>query len=349
MDSASCPSDPSDEVDTAVARDLHSLPRLSDRWSHVYFEHGRLEKDQEALVFLDAQGGVSRIPLDQFATILLGPGTILTHAAARMLADNNTLVVWTGEGGVRLYAHSTGGTHSSSRLLAQAAAWADPTRRLAVIRRLYAKRFAEVIPAGTTLESIRAMEGNRVRNLYRAEAARTGVTWRGRNYDQSAWGNADPVNRALSAANACLYGLCHAAILSAGYSAAIGFIHTGKQLSFVYDIADLYKSRLTVPLAFDLVAGGDDQEIERRARIRCRDEFHRHQLLERLLPDIAEVLDVGDAAGEVPAEFEGTAESLAGGGSIGGLPGESELPDPRDPVADGDPPEPRGILGPDLE
>lgn len=332
-----------------MPRDLHSLPRLSDRWSHVYFEHGRLEKDQEALVFLDAKGGVSRIPLDQFATILLGPGTMLTHAAARMLADNNTMVVWSGEEGVRLYSHSTGGTHSASRLLAQAAAWADQGKRLAVIRRMYAKRFLEIIPAGTTLESIRAMEGNRVRNLYRSESARTGVPWSGRNYDQSSWHKADPVNRALSAANSCLYGICHAAILSAGYSAAIGFIHTGKQLSFVYDIADLYKSQLTVPLAFDMVAAGDVSEIERRTRIRCRDEFHRQQLLERVLPDIAEVLDVGDVAGEVPGELAGTAESLAGGGSIGGLPGESELPDPGDPVADSDPPEPRGLLGPDME
>ena len=332
-----------------MPRDLHSLPRLSDRWSHVYFEHGRLEKDLEALVFLDANGGASRVPLDQFAAVLLGPGTLLTHAAARMLADNNTLVIWTGEEGVRLYSHSTGGTHSSSRLLAQAAAWADPAKRLAVIRRMYVKRFLEVIPSGTTLESIRAMEGNRVRNLYRAESARTGVPWTGRNYDQAAWQHADPINRALSAANSCLYGLCHAAILAAGYSAAIGFIHTGKLLSFVYDIADLYKSDLTVPLAFDLVAAEGVVDIERRARIRCRDEFHRQRLLERVLPDIAEVLDVGDAAGEVPGELEGTAQSLAGGGSVGGLPGESQLPDPGDPVEDRDPPKPRGLLGPDME
>lgn len=332
-----------------MARDLHSLPRLSDRWSHVYLEHGRLEKEHEALAFLDAKGGVSRIPLDQFATILLGPGTTLTHAAARMLADNNTLLIWSGEEGVRLYSYSTGGTHSSTRLLAQAAAWADANRRLAVIRRMYAKRFLEMIPPGTTLESIRAMEGNRVRSLYRAESARTGVTWSGRNYDQSSWQRADPVNRALSAANSCLYGICHAAILTAGYTPAIGFIHTGKQLSFVYDIADLYKSQITVPLAFDLVAEGDVAEIERRIRIRCRDEFYRQRLMERVLPDIAEVLDVGDVAGEVSDELAGTAESLAGGGSIGGLPGESKLPDPGDLVADSDPPEPRGLHGPDLE
>ncbi|MBL8754836.1 MAG: type I-E CRISPR-associated endonuclease Cas1 [Planctomycetes bacterium] len=332
-----------------MPRDLHALPRLSDRWSHLYLEHGRLEKEHEALVFLDAKGGSSRLPLDQFATILLGPGTTLTHAAARMLADNNTLLLWSGEEGVRFYSYGTGGTHSASRLLTQAAAWAAPDRRLAVIRRMYAKRFPEIIPAGTTLESIRAMEGNRVRNLYRSEAARTGVTWTGRNYDQASWHRADPINRALSAANSCLYGICHAAILTGGYSPAIGFIHTGKQLSFVYDVADLYKAAITVPMAFDIVATGQHEELERRVRMRCRDEFYRQRLLERVLPDIAEVLDAGDAGGEIPDELAGTAESLAGGGSIGGLPGESQLPDPGDPVENGDPPEPRRILDPDME
>jgi CRISPR-associated protein Cas1 len=214
---------------------------------------------------------------------------------------------------------------------------------------MYAKRFPEIIPAGTTLESVRAMEGNRVRNLYRAESVRTGVAWSGRNYDHTSWERADPVNRALSAANACMYGICHAAILAAGYSPAVGFIHTGKQLSFVYDIADIYKAEITIPLAFELVAEGDEKDLERRARMRCRDAFHRTRLLEKILPDIREVLDVGDDGGEVAGELEGTVESLASGGSIGGLPGESKLPDSRDPLDNGDPPKSRGVLDSDLE
>jgi len=123
--------------------------------------------------------------------------------------------------------------------------WANPKQRLAVIARMYRKRFVEDIPPRTSLETIRAMEGHRVRACYEREAARLGVEWKGRNYDQSSWDRADLLNRALSAANSCLYGICHAAILSAGYSPSIGFVHTGKQLSFVYDIADLYKTELT--------------------------------------------------------------------------------------------------------
>jgi CRISPR-associated protein Cas1 len=332
-----------------MPRDLHALPRLSDRWSHLYLEHGRLQKTKEGLGFVDPQGGMTAVPLDQFAVILLGPGTTLTHAAARMLADNNTLVGWSGEPGVRLYAYGTGGTHSAARLLRQAEAWADPERRLAVIARMYRKRFVEEIPPRTSLETIRAMEGHRVRSCYEREAARLGVEWRGRNYDQSSWDRADPLNRALSAANSCLYGICHAAILSAGYSPSIGFIHTGKQLSFVYDIADLYKTELTIPCAFETVAEGAE-DVERRVRMRARDLFHEQRLLPRILPDISEVLDVAHGAAELPGELEGVAVSLADRGAVGGLPGESELPDSGRSVGqDGPASEEPRVRDPDLE
>lgn len=332
-----------------MPRDLHELPRFADRWSHLYLEHGRLEKRDEGLGFFDAAGGRTQVPLDQIAVILLGPGTTITHAASRLLSRNNTLVCWTGESGVRLYAYGTGGTHSSARLLRQAAAWAKERSRLAVIFRMYLKRFEESIPSGTTLEQIRGMEGHRVRSAYEREARRVGLEWKGRSYDQSSWSRADPLNRALSVANACLYGLCHAAILSAGYSPAIGFVHVGKQLSFVYDVADLYKTEISVPIAFGVVAEGTEH-IERRVRIRSRDAFHQRQLMRRILPDIAEVLDVGDDARESADEFEGTAVSLADRGEIGGLPGESKLTDPGPPLGqDGSPPDEPRLRPPDME
>jgi CRISP-associated protein Cas1 len=332
-----------------MPRDLHALPRLSDRWSHLYLERGRLQKTREGLGFVDPQGGITSVPLDQFAIVLLGPGTTLTHAAVRMLADNNTLVCWTGEQGVRLYAHGTGGTHGAARLLRQAEAWANAERRLAVIARMYRKRFVEEIPVGTTIETIRAMEGYRVRSCYGREAARVGVDWKGRDYDQGSWERADPLNRALSAANSCLYGICHAAILSAGYSPSIGFVHTGKQLSFVYDIADLYKTELTIPCAFETVAEGTD-DVERRVRMRSRDLFHERHLLRRILPDISEVLDVTDGTREIPGELEGLAVSLADRGEVGGLPGESELPDSGRTLGQDRPaPEEPRVRDPDLE
>jgi len=150
---------------------------------------------------------------------------------------------------------------------------------------MYRMRFAEDIPEDVTVEQLRGMEGSRVRTAYAKMSQETGISWSGRSYDRGSWKSADPVNRALSAANSCLYGLCHAAILSAGYSPAIGFIHTGKQLSFVYDIADLYKVDLTIPLAFRMAAQNPPQ-LERSVRLACRDIFKESKLVERIIPDI---------------------------------------------------------------
>ena len=110
------------------------------------------------------------------------------------------------------------------------------------------------------------------------------------------------MNRALSAANSCLYGVCHAAILSIGYSPALGFIHTGKQLSFVYDIADLYKVELTIPLAFRTTAE-NPQDLERHVRLQCRDVFRESRLIQRIIPDIRQALgDGGEEEEFVPDE-----------------------------------------------
>jgi CRISP-associated protein Cas1 len=206
--------------------------------------------------------------------------------------------------------------------------------RMQVIRRMYEKRFPDKLPADVNIEQVRAMEGARVRKAYQEISAATGMTWTARDYTQDSWANADPANRALSAANSCLYGICHAAILSAGYSPAIGFIHVGKMLSFVYDIADLYKTELTVPLAFNVVKEGVG-EIERRVRIKCRDMFHESRLMQRILPDIAEVLDAGDDLGESPGELEGRIITLADRAAVGRIPWESEREGEGRTVADG--------------
>jgi CRISPR-associated protein Cas1 len=304
---------------------LHILPKFSDRWSHLYLERGRLDKKDASLAFHTEEGEV-HIPIDQLGLLMLGPGTTVTHRAIQALAENNCMVCWLGEYGVRLYAHSTGGTHFSRRLLHQARLFCDPDSRIAVIRRMYQKRFSDILDESFTLEQIRGMEGARVRKSYQEASEIFGVPWSGRNYDQEDWDLADSVNRALSAANSCLYGICHAAIVSTGYSPAIGFIHTGKMLSFVYDIADLYKTELTIPIAFE-IAKDNDFNIERNTRIACRNSFHEKRLMEKIIPDIAEVLDASHDLGEIPGELEGKIVTLADRAKVGSVPWEPEHED----------------------
>jgi CRISPR-associated protein Cas1 len=162
-----------------------------------------------------------------------------------------------------------------------------------------------------------------VRQAYQTLAAEFGITWEGRDYNQDNWTHATAANRALSAANACLYGVSHAAIVAAGYSAALGFIHTGKLLSFVYDVADFYKTETTVRVAFRLAATVGEG-LERAVRMECRKAFHEYRLMDRILPDIAEVLGAADDHGEAPEELEGRAVALADGDPPGSVPGEPE-------------------------
>lgn len=265
-------------------RDLHILPKVRDGLSFIYLEHGRIDREDSAIAFHDAMG-ITPIPVAALAVLMLGPGTTVTHAAIRALADNGCLVLWCGEQAIRTYAVGIGETRSATRLLRQARLASAPDTRMRVVRRMYTMRFAQAPDETLTLQQIRGMEGIRVRESYAKASRMFGVPWQGRNYDRRDWHNSDPANRALSAANSCLYGLCHAAIVSAGYAPALGFIHTGKMLSFVYDIADLYKTEIALPAAFAAAAqGGDD--LERRTRLQCRDLFARQRLLECILPDI---------------------------------------------------------------
>ncbi|MEN6519703.1 MAG: type I-E CRISPR-associated endonuclease Cas1e [Armatimonadota bacterium] len=274
-------------------KDLHLLPKIKDSLSFLYVEHAKIDKHDQAIAIHDADS-MTPVPVASLAVLMLGPGTTITHAAINALADNNCLVIWCGEENVRFYACGIGGTRSANRLLRQARLASSETSRLQVVKRMYRMRFEEEIPEETTVDALRGMEGARVRQAYSRLSAETGVDWNGRNYDRQNWQAADVINRAISAANSCLYGLCHAAILSAGYSPAIGFIHTGKQLSFVYDIADLYKVDFTVPLAFKMAADPPAQ-LERSVRLACRDAFKEMKLVSRIIPDIKLVLgEVGD-------------------------------------------------------
>jgi len=269
--------------------DLHQLPKIRDRLSYLYLEHGRLDRDEKSVAFWTEEGKAA-IPVASLSLLMLGPGTRVTHGAIMALADNSCSVLWCGEEGVRFYCWGTGGTRSSAGLLHQARVWADMDSRLAVVKLMYEMRFqGEPLPDGLTLEQLRGREGLRVRNAYAEWSRSTGVEWSGRYYDRGDWGHASPVNKALSCANSCLYGVCHAAIVATGYSPALGFIHTGKQLSFVYDIADLYKMDITVPVAFECAADGE-KDLERRVRIRCRDLFRDRRLLESVVPDIRNAL-----------------------------------------------------------
>jgi CRISP-associated protein Cas1 len=227
---------------------------------------------------------------------MLEPGVRLSHRAAHLAAKTGTLLVWVGEGGVRLYSAGQPGGARSDKLLYQAKLALSEQPRLKVVREMYRRRFQEEPPANRSVDQLRGIEGARVKKTYELLAKRYGVAWKGRRYDADDWDDSDLPNKCLSAATACLYGVTEAAVLAAGYAPAIGFIHHGKPLSFVYDIADIYKFDTVVPVAFQ-VAAKEPANPERAVRIACRDSFRETHLLSKIIPDIEEILAAG---GETP-------------------------------------------------
>jgi CRISPR-associated protein Cas1 len=322
--------------------DLHLLPKVRDALSYLYVEHARIDRHEKSIAVWDERGHVP-VPSASLALLMLGPGTTITHSAIQALADNNCLVIWCGEENVRFYAFGTGGTRSATALLHQARLVSDEGTRLEVVKRMYRMRFSDWPGDDLTIEQLRGMEGARVRKLYAEASAQWNVPWDGRVFDRQNWGMADTVNRALSCANSCLYGLCHAAILATGYSPGLGFIHTGKQLSFVYDIADLYKAEVTIPVAFE-IASQEPVGIERATRLRCRDRFRETRLLARIVPDIQKLLGVKDLPlddGINPLDVEKAqpgslwAPTAQGGSVAGGISygaSETVAPEPSPPV-----------------
>jgi len=274
-------------------RDLHELPKLRDGLSYLYLEHCIVDRKYQAVEAIDKEGR-TLIPAAALAVLLLGPGTSITHAAVKTLSENGCSILWTGEGTVHLYAQGQGETRKAYHLLKQAELVSHPEKRIQVVLRMYEYRFKEKLAPDLTIEQVRGYEGVRVRKAY-AKASRTyGVHWSGRKYDRSDWNAADPINRALSTANAALNGVCHAAIVSGGYSPGLGFVHTGKQLSFVYDIADLYKTNLTVPIAFYVTSLKTDN-LEKEVRRTCRNAFRKAKILERVLTDVEQLLDLSQS------------------------------------------------------
>lgn len=270
---------------------------LRDRASLVFVEKAQLDVQDGAFVAVNADGTRTHIPVGGLACLMLEPGARISHAAVALAARAGTLVVWVGEAGVRLYSAGQPGGARADKLLWQASIALDPAARLRVVRRMYADRFGEAAPERRSIDQLRGIEGQRVRRAYELLARQHGVTWKRRAYDVDDWDASDVPNRCLSAATACLHGLAEAAILAAGYAPAIGFLHSGKPLSFVYDVADLWKLDTVVPEAFRVAGlaarGRLDMAPERAVRLACRDTFRRSGLLSKIIPRIEEILSAG--------------------------------------------------------
>lgn len=272
--------------------ELTELPRIEDRVSFIYVEHAKINRQDGALTVMDSKG-IVRIPAAIIGILLLGPGTDISHRAVELLGDTGTSIIWVGERGVRFYANGRPLAHSTKYLEKQAVLFSNRNTRLLVARKMYQIRFPGEDVMKLTMQQLRGREGARIRNIYRQEAKRYEIDWTKRDYDPNNYEDGSPVNKALSAANVALYGICHSVIIALGMSPGLGFVHTGHDKSFVYDIADLYKAEYTIPLAFKLASEvTEDEDIGRLARLRLRDKCVDGKLMKKIVRDLQYLMEI---------------------------------------------------------
>ena len=264
--------------------ELQALPHIRDRMSFLYLEHCLVNRQDGAITVTDARGTV-HVPAAALSVLMLGPGTNVSHRAMELVGDAGATTVWVGEHGVRYYAHGRPLTHSSRLLTRQATLVSNVRLRVAVARKMYQMRFPGEDVSALTMQQLRGREGSRIRAVYRNISRETGVPWNGREYNPDNFSDGDPVNQALSAAHACLYGVVHSVIVALGCAPGLGFVHTGHERSFVYDVADLYKADITIPIAFE-VAAEPQQDIGGATRRKVRDAIASGHILEQTVRDI---------------------------------------------------------------
>jgi len=279
---------------------LKPIP-IKDRNSMIFVGMGQIDVKDGAFVVIDKNGERMHIAVGSLACIMLEPGTRVSHAAIKLASVCGTLLIWVGEAGVRLYSAGQPGGARSDKLLYQAKLTLDGDLRLKVVRKMFEIRFGDEAPQRRSVDQLRGIEGARVKKTYQLLAKQYGVEWHGRRYDPKNWNKGDTINQCISAATSCLYGITEAAILAAGYAPAIGFVHTGKPLSFVYDIADILKFETVVPVAFQ-IAAKKTYAPDRDVRIACREVFRKTKILKRLIPLIEEVLSAGEIQPPEPYE-----------------------------------------------
>lgn len=242
----------------------------------------------------DLAPGEYLIPFQTVSVILLGPGTTVSHDALRLLARHGTGLVMTGEGGVRMYASMPFGPDDSALARKQARLWADPEKRIDLVRRMYAWRLGEVLPHAD-LDTLRGIEGARMRETYKMLARRFSIEWDGRRYDRSRPDSNDAPNQAINHAATAVEAAAMVAVAAVGAMPQLGFIHEDSGISLCLDIADLYRDSMTLPVAFAAVRdfraknGNLNSDLEPAVRRLAGRMFRKEKLVSQMIERIKEL------------------------------------------------------------
>lgn len=268
----------------------------ADRHGLIWLERGELCVIDGCLNFMAGKDSLTphilQVPHQAVSMILLGPGSSVTHDALRLLARHGTLMAAVGVDGVRTYTAPPLMPDRSDVARRQAELWGSPRRRISVARHMYALRLGEVLPH-RDLDTLRGIEGARVKTIYRLMADKYGIEWNGRHYDRSNPNATDTPNQAINHAATAVQAAAAIAVQSLAAIPQLGFIHEDSGQAFVLDIADLYRDTVTLQIAFSVaknVAAGDDTTIDRLVRQEASAVFRKQSVISSMIDKIKLVL-----------------------------------------------------------
>jgi len=270
--------------------DRAHIPQKS-RNGLVYVQFARLAIDNGSLVIVhDEADEVIELPYQRVNAFLLGPGTTITHDAVRHCTRHGTCLAFVGLDGTRLYSAPPIFERDSALARQQALYWANETLRVMVTKRMYAKRFGET-PRTNDLDALRGLEAARIKESYRLLAAEHGIEWKGRRYDRADPLAADLPNQAINHAVTALEACVAIAVQATATIPQLGFMHEDSAKSWVLDLCDLYRTSVTVPVAFACVKKRDAAvPLDRQVRRAVSEHVRRKAFIDQAIDDIKELL-----------------------------------------------------------
>jgi CRISP-associated protein Cas1 len=274
----------------------------ADRHGLLWLERGELCVIDGCLHFSRGMETLTpqldQIPHQAVSMILLGPGSSVTHDALRLLARHGTLLAAVGTDGVRSYTAPPLLPDRSDVARRQAVLWGNPRRRISVARHMYALRLGEVLPH-RDLDTLRGIEGSRVKAIYKLRAQEFGIAWEGRKYDRANPDATDLTNQAINHAATAVQAAAAIAVQSLAAVPQLGFIHEDSGQAFVLDIADLFRDDITLSIAFAAVraAAESDQTIDRLVRREASRVFRKRNVIPSMIDKIKLVLRTEESDG----------------------------------------------------
>jgi CRISPR-associated protein Cas1 len=274
----------------------------ADRHGLIWLERGELCVVNGCLHFMRGKDSLTptadQIPHQAVSMILLGPGSSVTHDALRLLSRHGTLLAAVGTDGVRSYTAPPLLPDRSDVARRQAELWGSERRRISVARHMYALRLGEVLPH-RDLDTLRGIEGSRVKTMYRLMADKYGIQWKGRRYDRQNPDATDLPNQAINHAATAVQGAAAIAVQSLAAIPQLGFIHEDSGQAFVLDIADLYRDSITLAIAFTAAKQAETRNdtIDRLVRWEAATVFRKQNIIPTMIDSIKKVLKMEEANG----------------------------------------------------